>query len=341
METTEVCNTYAGNKCPKDTNFRAIFTNLRNYYTTQPPTTSTGDMIFASTQQLDAGIYYDFDGSEYAMSVYPNLGTFVTNVAVGTVTRSVGTVDTNVELTIAATWPTRYIDGTRFRIAMPKEQAELNGVTPAFKYGVAGTPKTFDAVDGSSNSTHILLDLTEDQVAAAPSTPLGTENSGDNAAVSIILTAGFKNGRVVQNSPSTYYILSSRDSTNTYEIDKSTANIVATPNLAVGQVTIHTVVRESNKVAAVGYVDFELEFISTHLSTDYVDLIFDAEFFVKHTSDTVACSIAGGAAIAGCAATYDATKLTSIRVPMTFCGTCASGTRHTIRVTNLMNRLDS
>ncbi len=151
-----------------------------------------------------------------------------------------------------------------------------------YKYS-GGTETAFLAVDDSSNSTHILLDLVEDQVAA------GLFNSGDNKAVTIVITKGFKNGRVVIPTPTDYFVVSSKDPTNTYESDKSTSNIVASAGLSVSGLTIKTVARESDLVAHLGYVDFTVEFITSHLSTDYLNLAFDEEIFVKHTSDTITC----------------------------------------------------
>jgi len=118
-----------------------------------------------------------------------------------TVTRSVATVDTSTTLTIAATFDTRIIDGSFFRIELPYEQIQAEGATADTVVGATSFPGI--AITDLPADSKVYIDIDEGTMVNPGA------NSGDSFTANIELTTGFKNGRYVIDPPTQYIVLSS------------------------------------------------------------------------------------------------------------------------------------
>ena len=133
--------------------------------------------------------------------------------------------------------------------------------------------------------------------------------------MSINITQGFKNARTVLTSFSNYFIFESITSNSLYQIDKSTANIVATPSIQQAAITSISVSFQSATVAHDGYVDISAVLGSTVLSTDYIDLTFSAEFLLQSTSTVTCGKVVGGTETAiTCTPTITSGYLSHVKV---------------------------
>lgn len=115
--------------------------------------------------------------------------------------------------------------------------------------------------------------------------------------MSITISQGFKNARTVLTSFTKYFFsYYSYTTDKNYQVDQSTANIVATPALQQAAVSSISVSFQSATATYDGYADISAVLGSTVLSSDYVELVFSTEFLLQSTSTVTCGKVVGGTA---------------------------------------------
>ncbi len=80
------------------------------------------------------------------------------------------------------------------------------------------------------------------------------------------------------------------DPSGAYPADMTTADIIPATEMTAATISLaNSDVYEQNYAAFQGNVDFEIDFGSRLLQTDYLELTFGAEFFLKSDAGTVSC----------------------------------------------------
>ncbi|CAI2359515.1 unnamed protein product [Moneuplotes crassus] len=318
--------------CPVG-NYNVTFTGFKNPFSTQPPTGT----ITVATQGFDgAGTYSNYDVLDIVIeSSATDLQTLAPNVCTGTAERSKTTADANTEIVANVTLTNRIISGSymssKIRVMVPLDQFVRTTDTIQYKQTSSSTVNAMTVV--STDSTHIVLEYE----AFCSS---GGSTCSDGSTMSITITQGFKNPRTVISTFTNYFIFESRTPDQLYQVDRSTANIVATPDIAQAAIANIAINFESSTVAKDGYADVSAVLGSTMLSSDFIELIFSSEFLLQTTS-AVTCSkvVSGIASTVSCTSTFTSGYLSTLKVEG-FCE-CDSTSTYTIRIHNVRTLLEA
>jgi hypothetical protein len=205
-----------------------------------------------------------------------DLQTLTPNTCTGTAERSVTNADSNTEIVANVTLTNRILAGAYIRVKVPLQQFDRTSDTIQFKETGGSTATAMTVV--STDTNHVTLEYEEFCSG-------GGAICADGTTMSITITQGFKNARTVLTSFTQYFVYQSLTSDQVYQIDESTDNIVATPDIEQVGITSIAVSFESATVAHEGYVDISAVLGSTLLSTDFIEINFDTEFLLQTSTD--------------------------------------------------------
>jgi hypothetical protein len=205
-----------------------------------------------------------------------DLQTLTPNTCTGTAERSVTNADSNTEIVANVTLTNRILSGSKIRVKVPLEQFSRTSDTILFKETGGSTTTAMTVI--STDTNHVTLEY--DEFCNG-----GGAICADGTTMSITITQGFKNARTVLTSFTQYFVYQSLTSDQTYQIDESTASIVASPSISEAAISSIAVSFQSSTTTNEGYAEISAVLGSTVLSTDYIELAFDTEFLLQTTTD--------------------------------------------------------
>jgi hypothetical protein len=149
---------------------------------------------------------------------------------------------------------------------------------------VGGTYNAIVTGSEVTNATHTTFLILE-----GCATPAGSTNCGAAKTVNLFLK-GFKNERFIIPTYAQFFIVESMDPTKTYLGDVSTASIIATLGLTEATITNIAIAYAANTAANFGAVTFSLDFGSSLIATDYLNLAFSTPFFMLPGTTATTCT---------------------------------------------------